>query len=378
MNFFDMLVPFGRLENGVLEISESFRVRLEPPCREYCTLFRIEADCLGQVLPRVSFALTGEGQSEPLYHSHTYPLGKKSEQTLRIPPLFRPELFLEVCFDLPEGGRLRIKRLELTPDPAPKAPTGGLRFNAHLGFWGLAPNNTLPAFELAARCGFAYCIAVPKVTLDGELVCIHDDTINKTARNPLGDPPEEKFYVREHTYAELLKWEYGSYKYPLFKGERLPLLSEFFDICAQSGMHPMFSTHPGLTYEQWQRVRRMLLERELLSDFHVKSFRIERLQAAYEVLGTDIEGYTYDRREPDPMAVSDLLSSGIDTTACRCGIEHRFNHCTEGSVRAITASGLFAAAYDIKRRDIEEYERLISYGVTEFTEDYHCSMGLDF
>lgn len=28
-------------------------------------------------------------------------------------------------------------------------------------------------------------------------------------------------------------------------------------------------------------------------------------------------------------------------------------------------------------RDFSEYERLISFGVTEFTEDYHCSMGLN-
>ena len=37
-----------------------------------------------------------------------------------------------------------------------------------------------------------------------------------------------------------------------------------------------------------------------------------------------------------------------------------------------------AAAWNINRRDYDEYERLISYGVTEFTEDNHCSMGLNF
>ena len=37
-----------------------------------------------------------------------------------------------------------------------------------------------------------------------------------------------------------------------------------------------------------------------------------------------------------------------------------------------------AAAWNVNRRDYDEYERLISFGVTEFTEDDHCSMELNF
>ena len=44
----------------------------------------------------------------------------------------------------------------------------------------------------------------------------------------------------------------------------------------------------------------------------------------------------------------------------------------------IREAGFFAAAWNINRRDYGEYERLISYGVSEFTEDNHCSMGLNF
>ena len=50
----------------------------------------------------------------------------------------------------------------------------------------------------------------------------------------------------------------------------------------------------------------------------------------------------------------------------------------EEIAKEITDAGYFASAWNIKRRKFSEYERLISWGVTEFTEDYHCSMGLNY
>ena len=44
----------------------------------------------------------------------------------------------------------------------------------------------------------------------------------------------------------------------------------------------------------------------------------------------------------------------------------------------ILDAGMFASAWWIERTSAEEYRRLISYGVTEFTEDHHCSMGLNW
>ena len=62
----------------------------------------------------------------------------------------------------------------------------------------------------------------------------------------------------------------------------------------------------------------------------------------------------------------------------RLGIEIRFDGCTKENAKMITDAGFFLAVWDIKRRDFDEYEKLISMGVTEFTEDYHCSMGLNY
>ena len=122
----------------------------------------------------------------------------------------------------------------------------------------------------------------------------------------------------------------------------------------------------------------MLKERGLLKHFHIKSFGIDILECAYSVFGSEIDGYTYDLGGWKPECVEQLLSLGIDTKVSRVGIEVQFDHYTEEIAKTITDAGFFASAWNVYRRDFREYERLMSYGVTEFTEDYHCSMGLKF
>lgn len=378
---FDDMIPFGELSDGDLKIENSFSVSYFSEKTTDCTIFNSFAYYVGEEAPKIQFALTAEGQEKPFYRSHSYKIGKKEDskhQSWRVPPLFLKGMTLTLSVNIPKGTVLYLKEFSTTGDVGGRTLECGYRHNAHLGFWGLCPDNTMPAFEMAARCHFESCIVVPKVTLDGVFVCIHDDTINKTARDGNGNPPTEPVYVWDKTYKELLCWEYGSYKNGIYKGTRLPLLSDFFDLCARTGMKPMFSTHPGLTVEQWKEVKEMLESRRLLKSFHIKSFSAEILKTAFSVFGTDIDGYTYDVSKWDDSKIDDLKAIGIDNKACRVGIEYVFDGYTREIADKIRSAGFFAAAWGIWHRDFEEYERLMSYGVTEFTEDYHCSMGLNY
>ena len=378
---FHTLMQYGSVNDNVLEICESFSITVEGVVSAKC----LEVDSLscyhGNERPHIEFSLTAEGQNAPFYTSHSYSIGKEDEYTLqswRVPPLFLPGMTLKINIDVPNGTTLKLRNFTTDHTASVCDWNGGPRYNAHLGFWGLAPDNTMPAFELAAACGFPACIVVPKVTRDGILVCIHDDTINRTARDENGNAPSEPIYVWDENYDDLLKWEYGSHKNQIYKGVKTPLLSDFFDLCAKTGMRPMFSTHPELTVEQWMQVKEMLEVRGLLKKFHIKSFDIPVLKTAYEVFGTEIDGYTYDVESWHHTVIDNVLNIGIDANSCRVGIEVRFDDYTEQIAKSIRDVGMFASAWGIKRRDFSEYKRLFSMGVTEFTEDYHCSMGLNY
>jgi len=378
---FNSLSPFGRVEDGVLKITDSFSLDCESESSAACMIFSALSSYEGEGVPKIEFSLSVKGEEHPFYRSHSYRIGRKNEytrQTWRTPPVFLPEIRLSLSITVPEKTLLLVRSFTGSYDIPAAEWHGGPRHNAHLGFWGLAPDNTMPAFELAAACGFPACIVVPKVTKDGVIVCIHDDTINRTARDRDGNSPSEPVYVWDKTYEELCQWEYGSYKNGIYKGTKIPLLSDFFDLCAKTGMRPMFSTHPGLTAQQWQEVKEMLKRRGLLKLFHIKSFGLDILKTAYSVFGTEIDGYTYDIGKYDQTKIPALLGSGIDASACRVGMEIAFNDYTEEIANDIRKAGFFAAAWNIQRRDFSEYERLMSFGVTEFTEDNHCSMGLSY
>ncbi len=90
---------------------------------------------------------------------------------------------------------------------------------AHRGASGYAPENTRAAFELAIDMGAGMIETDVQLTLDGELVLIHDDLVDRTS-DGLGP-------VADHTLAELRDLDMGSWFDPTFAGERIMTLSEF-------------------------------------------------------------------------------------------------------------------------------------------------------
>ncbi|WP_166825712.1 glycerophosphodiester phosphodiesterase [Thalassoroseus pseudoceratinae] len=93
---------------------------------------------------------------------------------------------------------------------------------AHRGASATHPENTLAAFRRAIHLGAQMIEFDVALTRDGELVLMHDSTIDRTT-NGSGR-------VTEWTLAELKKLDAGSWKDTRFKGERVPTLREALDV----------------------------------------------------------------------------------------------------------------------------------------------------
>lgn len=91
----------------------------------------------------------------------------------------------------------------------------------HRGASAYAPMNTLPAFELAAEQGADGVELDVHLTKDGELIIVHDFTIDHTT-NGTGT-------VTDKTLAELKEYDAGSWFDEKFAGEKLPTLDEVFE-----------------------------------------------------------------------------------------------------------------------------------------------------
>lgn len=93
---------------------------------------------------------------------------------------------------------------------------------AHRGASAVCPENTMAAFRKGLELGATGIETDVQMTKDGGLVLIHDETLNRTTSGT--------GYVKDHTLAELLEVDAGSWFGPEFKDERLPLLEDLLDL----------------------------------------------------------------------------------------------------------------------------------------------------
>ena len=112
-----------------------------------------------------------------------------------------------------------------------------LRGINHRGFNTSAPENTLPAFRASRLNGFKYVETDIRFTADGIPVCIHDDTVNRTS--------DGSGSVKDLTLAQLYKYDFGSWKDPLFIGTRIPTFVEFLSLCNEIGLFPYIELKEG-------------------------------------------------------------------------------------------------------------------------------------
>ena len=362
--------------------TESFSFSLHSD-RSDCMIVTAYSRFEGDAAPTVEFCLTDGKFEKPVYASHAYSMGKKghwTRQQWRVPPMFHPSLHAEITVTIPKGTKLELADFHNSYSDAAKPwLQSGPRHNAHLGFWGLAPGNTRRSIELAAQCGFSSCIVNVKETRDGYLICHHDPTINRYATNDKGirlkdNPDYPPLEVSEMTLAELQTWDLSGYRHPLYAESGVLLLEDAFRIMAKTGLQPMFSTHPAPSVEAWYKVKDMLLRYGLTKRFHVKSFQLEILETAFSVFGDSIDGYTWDKGNVDDLKKSKLYGAN-----CRLGIELTKKAMTRELARSIIDAGFFAAVFALNERvPYSELEEMMDWGITEFTEDHHCSMGLNW
>jgi glycerophosphoryl diester phosphodiesterase len=186
--------------------------------------------------------------------------------------------------------------------------------------------------------------------------------------------------VSDLTYNELLEYDAGLYLNSIFAGEKVPLLSDFFKMCAKTGMRPMLSVHPALSEAEWGDLKALAIKYGVLERLHVKSFYTQILETAYSVFGDSIDGYTYDVGSFSNYeeVIQTFQNIGIDSTKNRCVIEWNMSNITSTIASATISAGYGVSVWNLGRPTGEKYHELIDMGVTEFTDDYNCSYGLEW
>lgn len=104
---------------------------------------------------------------------------------------------------------------------------------AHRGARGHAPENTLPAFELAAQQGAHMFELDVHLSADGQVVVHHDDDLLRCTDAAERYPDRASYFVSDFTLAQLRTLDAGSW----FQGARAALIPTLDEVLALARSH---------------------------------------------------------------------------------------------------------------------------------------------
>ena len=151
-----------------------------------------------------------------------------------------------------------------------------VEFVAHRGGAATAPENTMAAFRAAAETGVLAWEFDVQCSRDGELVVIHDETLERTT--------DGTGAVRDHSYVELSKLDAGGWFGERWRGERIPTLRDVLGLAQDVDAHVLIELksphlYPGIE----QRVVDLLAEMRYGYNAMILSFDAAALGRVHEI-----------------------------------------------------------------------------------------------
>ncbi len=235
---------------------------------------------------------------------------------------------------------------------------------AHRGASGHAPEHTLLAYELGQKMKGDYIEVDLQMTKDGELVALHDETLDRTT-NGSG-------LVKDFTLQEIKQLDAGSWfneKYPdaakkEYEGLTVPTLEEVFEKFGKDARYYIETKSPEVYPGMEEKLLEVLEEYKLTgpnvpsSKVIVQSFSAESLKKLHE-LNPDIplvQLLWYDKAaEITDTELEDYKTYSI-------GLGMNFNRIDEAYVQKVRDHNLLIHPYTVNEK--KDMHQLLEWGVT--------------
>lgn len=235
---------------------------------------------------------------------------------------------------------------------------------AHRGASGYAPEHTLASYRTGIRMNADYIEIDLQMTNDGELIAMHDETVNRTTNG--------RGFVKNLSLAEIKALDAGTWfneRYPIYAreeyvNERVPTLREIFDTFGDQ-THYLLETkspnvNPGLEEKMWELVE----EFDLIDQVAVQSFYKQSLKKIRQFnKNTNLfQLIWYDRS----AFISDSAIAEISSYAD--GIGANFLQINENYVRKVKNAGLLMYPYTVNYQ--VNMDRAMKWGVDGIHTNY--------
>jgi glycerophosphoryl diester phosphodiesterase len=230
---------------------------------------------------------------------------------------------------------------------------------AHRGASGYAPEHTLIAYKMGEQMHGDYIEVDLQMTKDGELIAMHDETLDRTT-NGTGQ-------VKDYTLEEIKELDAGSWfneKYPEkanpeYEGLKVPTLEEVFQTFGKNANYYIETKSPEVYPGMEEKLAEMVDEYGINKDtLLVQSFSSASLLKMNEIDPSiklvQLMWYT------SPAAISDAEVEAIKQYAV--GIGPNSAMIDKEYVQKTVQNGLEIHPYTVNEK--EEMQKLIEWGVT--------------
>jgi glycerophosphoryl diester phosphodiesterase len=229
-------------------------------------------------------------------------------------------------------------------------PGAAVAVIGHRGAGGLAPENTLPSFELALALGADAVECDVHLSADGVPVILHDRTLERTTNG--------RGLVGQQTVAELKLLD-ASHRYRDLSPARIPTLDELLTwargrTCVVIELKG--TEQPGLVEKTIDTVR----EHEMVRDAFLISFDHEALRRVRQVCPEALTGALYVARLADPI--------GLARAAAADALCPEWSTMTPSLVAVAHAAGLAVATWT--PNDLPAIRSALTAGVDAITTDF--------
>jgi glycerophosphoryl diester phosphodiesterase len=148
-----------------------------------------------------------------------------------------------------------------------QTPPSKKQLIAHRGASGYAPEHTLAAYRLALSQHADFVEPDLAVTKDNVLICLHDDTLERTTNveevfpdrastTMRGRDGSKRWVANDFTLDEIKRLDAGAWFKPEFAGTRIPTFQEMIDLVrGKAGIYPELKTPEFYTSRNVDQVK---------------------------------------------------------------------------------------------------------------------------
>lgn len=229
---------------------------------------------------------------------------------------------------------------------------------AHRGASGYAPENTIAAFDKAVEMKADYIEIDVQRSKDGELVLIHDTTVDRTT--------DGTGKVGDLTFKELSALDAGSWKGEQFIGEKIPTFDEILErYRGKIGILIELKApelYPGIEEDVAKELKEKNLDKPMNGKIIIQSFNFESVKKMNDLLPNV------------PMGV--LTSSKADTTQLALQefstyadyFNPSYSIVTNELVNEVHSLGMEISSWTVRSQEAADF--LLEVGVDAIITDY--------